>query len=113
MVTSLYTSIQTNAAIISNFYLYRIPGAPDPGVSISETFVTSDNECDLVVTNLSNCILVVKVNTSSLNYSKITIYSLGNYHLTFGPIHGNNNYVTLNIVPINSNMPSYCSGHFQ
>lgn len=111
LLTLLYAPIQTNATVIDNFNLYRIPGAPGTGGNISETYVTNHNECELVVANLSNCILVV--NSSSLSNSQIVIYSLGNYNLTFGSLLGNNNIsVTLNIVPINSNMPSYCNGAF-
>lgn len=100
--------MQTNAFVVYNFSLYRIPGTPGSEGNISATCETSYNECDLVVANLSNCFLVV--NSSSLSNSPIVINSLGTYHLTFGSLFSDN-YVTLNLFPINSYMPSYCNGY--
>ena len=58
MVTSLYTSMQTNAAVISNFSIIMFPPAPG-APTYSNIIDVLNNECDLVIANLSNCIFII------------------------------------------------------
>lgn len=108
IIAIVCTSRLTNAQAIQT-YPFTIKKLPNTSgsASITDLFELTGNECELKITNMVNC--NIKVILLNSNNSPITIYSPGNYHLTFTS-YGSSNSLSLEFIPINQNLPSYCSG---
>lgn len=105
-MAAVCTTRLTNVKAIQthDFIIRKVPGS----ISMNESFRFTGNKCELTITDMGNC--NVKVISSTLNNSPITIYSPGSYHLTF---YSFSNSLSLELIPINQNIPSYCYGNIE
>lgn len=109
MVVVCETRLTTVKAINNNplkFSFSYAPGAPES--SGTTTFTTVNcNECDLTISRILNCKVVVTVPGKS----PITIYSTGTYHIESTPYRPNiSSSIMISFSPIDKNSIAYCSG---
>ena len=113
MVVVCETRLTTVKAInskLSGFSFSYFPGAP--GSEVTTRYITVNRkECDLTISSILNCKVVVTVSGKS----PITIYSTDTYHITFtsyGPNIDISPYkIGISFFPIDKNSPSSCSGY--
>lgn len=106
MIIVCETRLTTVKAINSNSSVFSFKYIPNaPGSGISNGIIVNSNECDLTISRILNCKVVITVPRTS----PITIYSTGNYHIPpFSYEHDSS--FSISFFPIDKNSLSYCDG---
>lgn len=101
------TTVKAINSVPSSFSYNYLPGAPESSYTITESTTVNRNECDLTISSILNCKVVVTVPGKS----PITIYSTGTYHIESTPYRPNiSSSIMISFSPIDKNSIAYCRG---